>query len=224
MGLSQHLWLVRNAYRKVFPSQGEQPDWPQLLGQDFERWTALRDALPADAPRVLLLSSHGSPWVTNIDSVLAVAFALRGVRAHVLLCDETLPACQQSTRELLPSEDEMLSHGPRRVLCGPCHRPADRMYRDLGVPVESLGTYVTPEERAEAVAIAQKVTAEEIPGVTLAGYRVGEHAMAGALRFFARGRLNDEPNGEAVLRRYLQAAIIVARGADRLMKKHRFDA
>ena len=45
--------------------------------------------------------------------------------------------------------------------------------------------------------------------------------MAGALRFFARGELDSEPAGEAVLRRYLKAALQTAMSVDRLMSRLR---
>ena len=39
------------------------------------------------------------------------------------------------------------------------------------------------------------------------GVAIGEHAYAGALRFFATGSLDEEPGAEPVLRRYLEAAL-----------------
>ena len=46
---------------------------------------------------------------------------------------------------------------------------------------------------------------------------VGEHARAGALRYFARGDLSGEPEGEAVLRRYLEASLVSVSGYRRLL-------
>ena len=49
------------------------------------------------------------------------------------------------------------------------------------------------------------------------GLPVGEHAYAGALRYFAKGDLSGEPQGEAVARRYLEGAILTAWVFDRLI-------
>ncbi len=48
---------------------------------------------------------------------------------------------------------------------------------------------------------------------------MGEHAYAGALRFFATGSLDDEPKGEAVLRRYLESALLTAAVTRRLCRE-----
>ena len=39
---------------------------------------------------------------------------------------------------------------------------------------------------------------------------IGEHAHAGALRFFATGSLDHEPHAESILRRYLESALLTA--------------
>jgi hypothetical protein len=55
------------------------------------------------------------------------------------------------------------------------------------------------------------------------GLKVGEHARAGALRYYTRGDLADEPRGEEVLRRYLEAAILSVRAYRRLLSQQRYD-
>jgi hypothetical protein len=47
---------------------------------------------------------------------------------------------------------------------------------------------------------------------------IGEHAHAGALRFFATGSLDEEPMAEAVVRRYLESALLTARATRRLLR------
>jgi len=50
------------------------------------------------------------------------------------------------------------------------------------------------------------------------GLAIGEHAYAGALRFFATGSLDAESESEPVLRRYLEAALLTASASRRLMR------
>ena len=57
----------------------------------------------------------------------------------------------------------------------------------------------------------------EIRGFAIDGVPIGEHAMAGALRFFARGDLEAEPKAEAVLRRYFEAALLTYYACHRLL-------
>ena len=55
-------------------------------------------------------------------------------------------------------------------------------------------------------------------GLSGKGLPVGEHALAGALRYFAKGTITDEPLGEAVARRFLAAAVSTAIAYDRLFE------
>ena len=67
---------------------------------------------------------------------------------------------------------------------------------------------MTDDQRQTAAAVARSVPFAEIPHYRHDDLAVGEHAHAGALRFFASGSLDDQPQAEAVLRRYLQAALV----------------
>src|SRR6185503_7931795 len=72
--------------------------------------------------------------------------------------------------------------------------------------------------------IATTLPVDEIEAFTLDGLAIGEHAHAGALRFFATGSLNDERHGEAVLRRYLESALLTTFATRRLIRSVGFTA
>ena len=63
---------------------------------------------------------------------------------------------------------------------------------------------------------------EDVRTFTLDGLALGEHAYAGALRFFATGSLDGEPQGEAIVRRYLESALLTAFATRRLLRSLRF--
>jgi len=183
-----------------------------------------RSGGPPSRPRVLLATSVGGfvPGAA-IEGLLAAALTVRGAECHALLCDADLPACLECDRRLFPRIGALPRHGPQLRLCRTCFEPAARMYRDLDVTLHRYGELVDPAERDEARRLARNLRPDEIAGFRLDDLAVGEHAMAGALRFFARGDLNGEPAGEAVLRRYLEAAILTARAVGRLCRRTRYD-
>jgi len=76
--------------------------------------------------------------------------------------------------------------------------------------VRTYGEHLTASDRERAARIAAQVPAGDIPTYTFEGLAVGEHALAGALRFYARATVEGEPEGEAVLRRYFHAALLTA--------------
>ncbi|MBI3493196.1 MAG: capsule biosynthesis protein [Acidobacteria bacterium] len=159
--------------------------------------------------------------MTTLDSVLAVALTLRGARVDVLLCDELLPACQSCLLGKLQDEwvvNEFIPHGPRRELCRSCHAPADAMFKTLGVSVLHYGDFVLDREEDDAWRLARALTRDEISAYVSDGFPIGEHARAGAIRFFARTSLEREPHGDDVLRRFFAAALITRASIERLLK------
>lgn len=198
------------------------PDWSSLRAGEADRWAqALRQAR---GPKVLLGTGVGGHMPANIlDSVLAVALTLRGARASALLCDAALPACMACEKSWWPDHRHFLEHGPARSLCGPCYRPARDMWSQLGIPIQRIGARVTDADRDSAWQLAHRVPAAEMDSLEHLGVRVGMHARAGALRYFASGSLDDEPDAEPVRRRFLAAALLGAVALDNLFRQEGYD-
>jgi hypothetical protein len=216
---------LKRVVRRVYPVKVDQPRWAALLGDDLVRLRERVAALPADAPHVLLAPSVGQPAMTTLESLLAVALTLRGARVDVLLCDEVLPACQNCMLGKLQDEwvtTEFLRHGPKREICVSCYSPAHAMFESLGVRVLRYGDFVEASEIETAWRLARTLTPDEIAAYTADGVPIGEHARAGAIRFFARTTLDKEPHGNDVLRRYFAAAVITRFAVERLMARHRY--
>lgn len=198
-------------------------DFTPFVQPAAPRW---RDALAAakQGPKVLLATNIGGQFsLATVDRALAVALTLRGANVVTSLCDGVLPACQMTEIGLVPDAAAFARSGPPKALCSYCFAPAAKRLADLALPVLPLGACVTPAMQAEAARLAATVPREEIAAFTLDGIPVGEHALAGTLRYFAKGELAGEPHGEAVLRRYLSATILTARAYDALMQRERPD-
>lgn len=200
------------------------PDWPGLLGADLPAWQAALTATEGADSVLVGTTMGGFLGGAAIESLLAVCLGLRGVRPHALLCDKALPACQQSEIAMYPRLDHFVKHGPNADLCNHCFDPGRRMYEDLGVPLHRLSDYLTADDRDMARRVAGTVDLDGIAEWEHDGLRVGEHALAGALRFFARASLAGESKGPPILRRYVEAAMLCALSARRLLRTHRFVA
>lgn len=194
-----------------------------MLGRDLPRW---RQALERaqGGPRILLATGIGG-WhhMASLDSLLAAALTLRGCEVHALLCDGLFPACEFMTYGRVQDDlAEFARRGVDRDICRKCFNPARDMYRALGIRLHGYGELVSPEQAGEASEIAARVPFEDIPSFRLEGLKIGEHALAGALRFFARGDLRGEESGEPVLRHYLEASILTAQAVRRLLARDDF--
>ena len=160
---------LKRAVRRVIPVTVDHAKWPELLGADFAEFRRRLAALPADAPRVLLVPSTGHPTFTTLDSVMAVALTLRGARVDVLLCDEALPACHNCLLGKLQDEwlaNEFLRHGPSRDICHSCYSPAAAMFETLGVRVLGYSDFLGASDIESAWHLARTLTPDEICAYT----------------------------------------------------------
>jgi hypothetical protein len=199
-------------------------DWNALLGPHWAEWEQAV-AQARGGPRVLIATSHGGhPGVTPIETLLGVALTLRGAEVHFLLCDAFLPACMEATWKKPERHAEFVREGPQAFLCGRCWAEAQAMFAPLGLPIHRYSTLVGPDDHREAQALVDSLSTEAMASFRLEGLAVGEHALAGALRYFARGDLRDEPDAEAIWRRYFRAALLTVRAAQRLFDRYGFAA
>ena len=194
------------------------PDWDALLATDPGLWAEAREKA-TNGPTVLLATSTGGlPTPVILDGMLAAALTLRGANVHLLLCDELLPGCLMAEIGLI-RPDELERKGPQAYNCAHCFRPGHAVLSKLGLPLHTYSQYVTPEESARAAEIAAQTPFAEIDDYVLEGIPVGEHATAGALRYFARSNIEGVPHAAAITRRYFRAALLTAFGMRRLIRQ-----
>ncbi|HJY26731.1 MAG TPA: hypothetical protein VJ306_01760 [Pyrinomonadaceae bacterium] len=217
--------LPRRVWRRLRPlppPESPYPNWKKLLHSEAGLWT--RAVSSSDnGPRILIGTSAGG-FVPGaiVESMLAVALTLRGAKVHILLCDELLPACIQAMLHFLPSQSEFAAHGPQQHLCANCFGPGYEMYRSLGLPVHRYSDFISADDRRSAHSSAAEIPISEIESYQLDGLAVGEHALAGALRFFASGNLSAEPDAEPILRRYFEASLITTQVTRHLLDSYEF--
>jgi hypothetical protein len=228
--LREQPWMqpIRLANLKRRQRHGLFPDWRALLGEDWPRFEAVRDAARADAnaPRVLIATSVGVHAASSIfDSYLGVALTARGARCDVALCDAVLPACLGADYTWYPNPEHFAARGSRDDLCTACLAPAEKLFGadGLGLTVHRYGALLTDADRAYARSLAQNTAPESVGGLTLDGLAVGEAALSGALRFFARGELEEGKAQGAIVKRYLEAACLSLFAMRRLLARERYD-
>lgn len=165
----------------------------------------------------------GYDHATTLDGVLARALDLRGADVDILLCNKGVPTCQMIKIGPTRAMPEELAVQKPMSYCDFCVRRGHEAFDDLGYTVHSLGDYITPVDAEFARRTAESIPAEDIRSFDWYGLPVGDHAWAGALRFFARGDLENEPYGEKVLRVYLEAGLRTIGGVRRLMQQRKYD-
>jgi hypothetical protein len=213
------LWRTTRLARRWYHARRDAyPDWSTAIAADHQLWKSAR-ASTQGGPRILMATAIGSyAHAVTLESALAVALTFRGAEVHALLCDGTMTACAECEASLYPDVQRFAEHGPSLDLCRDCSWPAENVYKTLGLKIHRMGDWLTAPQRADAQRIASTLPLDQIESFTFEGLNIGEHAHAGALRFFATGSLEDEPLAEAVLRRYLESALLTAFASRHLMR------
>lgn len=206
--------------RRLLARSRAYPAWKAILLD-----ASINVPLPAQRPvRVLIATSIGSHLpAMQMETTLAVALALRGAKVQALLCDGILPGCQMCEPRFFPNTSRFAKFGPSMDLCGHCFDPGRKAYMDAQIPVHAYSALLSNEDRQWAEQLTATIPIADIESYTLDGMPLGEHAKAGALRFFARATIDTELFAETVLRRYFKAALLTARVIEGLLRKEYFD-
>lgn len=202
---------------------GIHPSWAGILAQSGEYWETAKSQ--ANGAKVLFATSLGSSgWgaVSAMESMLGTSLTLRAANVHYLLCDGALPACMECDSSWYRNELTFARQGPDPRHCDSCYRPAAVSFGELGLLIHRYSNFLTDEDYERSEQISQAVPYHEIHGFSEDGIAIGEHAMAGALRFYARATLSD-PYAEPVLRRYLKASLLTAWAVRKLFLQEQFD-
>ncbi|HZO24407.1 MAG TPA: capsule biosynthesis protein [Chloroflexota bacterium] len=207
--------------RRNVPKPGDPrfPDWRAILNRDRQLWDEARRRA-AGGQTVLVGSTVGGYGAGSVfESMLSVALTLRGARVHTLICDRALPGCQRAEYTDVPDPSILVEYRLKDRLCDRCYATGQYHFEPLGLTNHRLTRLTTRAEKLEARRIAVETPVEKIRSFTWEGMAIGDHAYAGALRYFARGDLDAEPLGEQVLRRYLEASLLMASASARLIQR-----
>jgi Capsule polysaccharide biosynthesis protein len=223
--LKQRSWFrpLHIAYIGWRARHGGLPDWPRLL--QTSPATALAPKPRSGSGKRILIATGTAGHLPSItvESLLGVALRQRGAAIDFLLCDRTLPACMMCEISWYSDVAAFGANGPKDR-CDVCYRPSADMLDDASLNHIGISTQLTADDRQRARDLAAQVPTGEISGHTIDGVHVGEHAAAGALRFFARGDTTGEPHAEIVQRRYFEAALLTYYACCRLFEKGEYDA
>lgn len=215
---------LRSLLGKTFAvKEIQQPNfWESVFRRKKIQWEQFKQS--AEGKSVLIATSTGGHRaVTPVESLLAVALTFRGANVQILLCDKVLPACLQALSSSFKNTAEFTDHGPQKSLCDGCYSHGLSWYSSLELPMHLYSDFVTKSEVANITGIVSRISFKKIGNFRVKGMAIGEHAMAGALRFFAKATLDDEKYGEIVLRQYLSASLVTKLVVERLITKHHFD-
>ena len=166
--------------------------------------------LPARSLRVLFNSQFSWSWGT-VDYALAAALRLRGHDVRMVACGGLPEYCELQTR---------LQERPdcRNCLARLAHR-----FDAFGLPYVVMRNYLTDFELAEATRVACEQRVPDLLALRVSDVPVGKLAHYNLFQYFRATPYRIEGKFEAVFRRCVASAILVARAAQRIIDEYRPD-
>jgi hypothetical protein len=172
--------------------------------------------------KILIATSSGGLYPHLIfESILGKALDFKGADIEFLLCDHALPACIMSTTVNI-SEDELEKNGPKS-LCSSCFYDGFNYLKKMSFRINKLSDYLVKEDFFKAKKISDETPSNKIGKFILDKIPVGNHAYAGALRYYATTDLDGEKKGNIILKKYFEASIITKLALDNFFFKNQYD-
>ncbi|MFA6475016.1 MAG: capsule biosynthesis protein [Patescibacteria group bacterium] len=165
------------------------------------------------SPRILLAPNVYWEQFINMYTLLAAALRLRGAQVDVFY-DDILPACEKCTYHNNVHHLGRHKFDPIRMRW---------IWKPLGVKLLPISQFLDQAQIKQAKKLSNEIPFSEIATVQLDKVKIGEHAYAGALRYFATGTLDGQPKAEHVLRQYLLSALLMKFATERLFSEKQYD-
>lgn len=196
-------FAFQNFVRKISSDSQDLSDpIVKLIQENSEKWSEWKTS--ATGKKILIATSmsgyiHGS----SMDRLLALGLTEKGHQVAFLLCDSDLEACQIiKFSSYKPSE---LLKSPNTPRCVRCSSNIDKLFTPLGLPI-----YKFKSDRSDEIKLKsefQEYSFEELKNFKIDSVKVGMHAWAGAIRYFATTQFTSEPQAKEILIRFLISGI-----------------
>ena len=141
----------------------------------------------------------------NIDAIMSLQLARMGHRVSVILCDKKLGACQLSKIGKIAPQEFVRSGNSS--ICDECYYQGKGKFRLQDVDLLRYGQFFSAADQKKIDEILVAIPVDQIRNFKLHDVAVGEHAYAGALRYYARGDLAGEDHGQEILKIFFKASL-----------------
>lgn len=183
------------------------PNW-KLYIDKCSYWNEVLSKVVNGKNILIPTSVGGLSAATILEGMLGIALTLRGANVRFLLCDGALPVCLHVHAGKVKSSNIITDYKLKSQTCPGCIARGEATYQSTGLPISHYSDFLNEAEKENFRDLASRISLSAIRTYEQNGVALGEHAYAGALRFFACGHLPKTADAEIVLRRYFEAALI----------------
>jgi hypothetical protein len=169
---------------------------------------------------ILATIMGGYDFATKLENLLGDELIRLGHEVEYLICDAVIPSCQmlkinRTKPEHLPSTNMQFD------FCSTCLPTG--LVKLEGKVVRRFSEFLNKEDFFFASKVANNIPLSEIKTYEFLETKVGMHARAGAIRYFAKRSIEDEPYYGLVIRKYLESGVLSLLAIDRFYQSARFE-
>lgn len=160
--------------------------------------------------RVLFATSMGSELVAwRLEALLGLALLQKGHHIEYAINDGVLPACQDCTYKKYEKDIKTINQAQNFThKCNTFYEESSNIFKEFNIKVNAFSEGLNKLDYEEIEKICSSVKTEDIKDYKWKNVSVGEHALAGTLRFFAKATIEGEAIAEVMLKSYFKAALI----------------
>ena len=120
------------------------------------------------------------------------------------------------------SEKNLINKGQSKI-CNACLDSGKGAFEDLGLKINYYSDFINKETSKKISNKIKNLTNTQMQEYEEDEISIGEHAYAGALRYYAVGELNKEKYGIKILRKYLYSAILTKNIFENYLAQNKID-
>lgn len=175
--------------------------------------------------RVLFATGVGVETVaTKFESTLASYLKVNNIaECDFFLCDSSLKACQYFKYNTYNNDIFWILNNEKlkKKACDSCFKPAKIVLSKIGKVFKTSDFGTLSNDTIKEI---ENLSFEQKKIYTYNGYKCGEQATAGALRYLCVGNLENTPINNEILNKYLYSAVLFAFSIEKLLTKQNYDS
>lgn len=195
--------------------------WDKILPIESDIYKQIKKFSSKGKKILVATGTGGHLTFSHFDAVIGAALTRYGANVEFLLCDKVLPACAMATSAEM-EEGAFSKNGPKSI-CESCLHSGKFALDGIDLFINYYSDYISTEEKVEISDFAEDVSYEDMKNYETEGIKIGEHAVAGALRYYSVGNIDKEKTREKILKRYFVAALIVKKICLNIFNSKKFD-
>jgi hypothetical protein len=162
----------------------------------------------------------GYQFATKLENLLGDKLISMGHEVQYLICDAVIPSCQMLKISRVAPEALSFENQPFDF-CATCVPEGIKSLS--GKTIRRISEFLQKDDFRFASNLANSVSLDKLTNFEFMNTKVGMHAKAGAIRYFAKRSIESEINHELVLRKYVESSVLALSAIDKLYNTEGFD-